>query len=203
MSTNFLFPTPVFSMDAEDALLLLIQDEIAESLPTLRAACIGNPWGDNIDTTFNFSSINNIKTSNLINFEKLIFEACELYFTDLEIPESAYKFEIVNSWLNISKEHQFQCVHQHTGNSGCSISGVYYYQADGDEGDIQFVNPTEAILMDLFPSCVIEQNITFQPKTGRLLLFPSWLKHRVNVNKTKKERISFSFNIKLTPTPTT
>jgi uncharacterized protein (TIGR02466 family) len=36
---------------------------------------------------------------------------------------------------------------------------------------------------------------SFNNVEGELLLFPSWLKHRVEANLSKKDRISISFNI--------
>ena len=39
--------------------------------------------------------------------------------------------------------------------------------------------------------------VSFQPKEGMLVLFPSYLQHSVNVNKTDEERIVISFNINL------
>ena len=35
---------------------------------------------------------------------------------------------------------------------------------------------------------------TYKPITGMLLIFPSWIKHGVTVNKSNKERIALSFN---------
>ena len=35
-----------------------------------------------------------------------------------------------------------------------------------------------------------------EPSANDLLIFPSWLKHRVSPNLTKKNRICISFNIR-------
>jgi len=40
-----------------------------------------------------------------------------------------------------------------------------------------------------------DQDFQVEPKEGRLVLFPSWLTHRVSVNRTDEERISIAFNL--------
>ena len=37
-------------------------------------------------------------------------------------------------------------------------------------------------------------NIKFKPEVGTMLLFPSYLTHRVDINKSTQNRISISFN---------
>ena len=38
---------------------------------------------------------------------------------------------------------------------------------------------------------------TFSPKPNTLLLFPPWIDHKVEINKTDEERISIAFNTML------
>ena len=56
-------------------------------------------------------------------------------------------------------------------------------------------NYTDAVLIGLREAN--SNIISFQPKEGMLVLFPSSLQHSVNANKTDEERIVISFNINL------
>lgn len=86
-------------------------------------------------------------------------------------------------------------------------SGVYYVQAPEGAGDIEFIDPrTENVMAPLKyapnrqrpASCWTK--VTFTPKAGKLLIFPSWLYHAVSPNLTSAqgdaaERIIISFNL--------
>ena len=88
--------------------------------------------------------------------------------------------------------------HQH-GNS--TISGAYYVRAPLNSGDIVFYDPRPAPVYS-HPN-VVDSNIlnaqvnSISPKEGALVLFPSYLDHSVNENKSNEERIVISFNIRI------
>ena len=41
--------------------------------------------------------------------------------------------------------------------------------------------------------------MTLDVKTGTLIMFPSWLLHSVDENRSSEERVSVAFNIMFTP----
>lgn len=75
------------------------------------------------------------------------------------------------------------------------ISGTYYPQADSSSAQLMYDNPwTSHIMHDTISSDVISHGI--QPKTGDMMLWPSWLFHRVPPQKqTEVPRIAISFNV--------
>tara|TARA_B100000123_G_scaffold239652_1_gene192433 strand:+ start:229 stop:822 length:594 start_codon:yes stop_codon:yes gene_type:complete len=109
-------------------------------------------------------------------------------------PDTDYEAVVEESWVNIDGKGSYQQAHVHPQGI---ISGIYYHQCDGDEGDVVFYNPIPYIQYGQFPenvyTCGGELPIPLQK--GKLLLFPSWLQHRTNCNQTDKERISLAFNI--------
>ena len=78
------------------------------------------------------------------------------------------------------------------------ISGVYYIDIPAnDMGDIVFHRDDDAAYY--LPPLENVNNVTmykqtYKAATGRLILFPSWVKHEVTTNYSDKNRISMSFN---------
>lgn len=102
---------------------------------------------------------------------------------------------IHNMWTTIYPEQSFIPEHTH---AGYILSGVYYAKAHEGCGDILFHDPSW-VAKTMVPS----GNSTFpitgtrekrSPTTGDLILFPSWLPHSTEPNKTNEDRIIVSFN---------
>ena len=103
---------------------------------------------------------------------------------------SCNQWNIYSSWITKFENRDYGHVHNH----GCSdISGVYYYKTNGKDGDLFFQNPNLAMGTTIYQSCMDAHR--YSPETGRLLLFPGWLKHGVHTNETDNIRYSVSFNI--------
>jgi uncharacterized protein (TIGR02466 family) len=97
-----------------------------------------------------------------------------------------------HSWINIIDNSARQDWHQH---QDATISGTYYYQTSGTDGDISFRTPNPFVELELFPlGSTVNKFYNIQPKVGKIVLFPGWLEHRVNSNPTGNTRISISFN---------
>lgn len=190
MAVEWHFPTPIFVHDFDGEQLEVIQSEIGKSLPTILEGLHNSPWGDNVSTTFERNSKNDIKDYRLDTFKSAIMSALQSYAKTIGYPETDFK--MIESWFNICKKNQFQYDHTH---STARVSGCYYVQTSGEDGRIRFANPNQIIHIGRFPADEIElEAITYAPKVGRLLLFPGWLTHRVNVNTSDSERISVAFN---------
>ena len=93
-------------------------------------------------------------------------------------------------------QNHFQFEHDHTGPfSNNVLSGIYYYKTNGSDGDLVFMSPNPFQLSGI--SSFGDSEVRFKPEEGKLLLFPPWLRHRVEINKTEHIRISIAFNLKL------
>ena len=97
-----------------------------------------------------------------------------------------------NSWANINDHLAWNMPHLH---NGCWYSGVFYIQADGDEGQLQMIETDTKVVADFPHNPRDRQNWTLRPTTGTLFLFPSALMHMVEPNSTNKDRYSISFNM--------
>lgn len=112
-----------------------------------------------------------------------------------------YQFEdcyLTDCWANVGDSGDTHRQHIHPNNF---LSGVYYAEAPVDCGDIIFDDPRPQakVIMprvkELTPYNAHEFRVS--PKPGMLLLFPSWLAHRVGINTADGRRVSISFNVML------
>ena len=105
---------------------------------------------------------------------------------------------ITSMWAIINNKGAFNERHHH-GNS--ALSAAYYVKAEESAGDIVFYDPRQANVFHHPVSKKINslnaqaQSIT--PKSGTLVLFPSYLEHKVNENLSNEDRIVISFNVSL------
>ena len=101
-------------------------------------------------------------------------------------------------WANISRPGNRHALHLHANSF---YSGVLYINAPVNCGNIGFKDPrpaSEVLRFDFNQdSMFYERTIEIEPKTGRLILFPSWLYHGTKGGSfsEEEERISLSFNI--------
>lgn len=103
---------------------------------------------------------------------------------------------MVDCWTNIQQPGSQVLLHRHPNSL---VSGAYYIEAASDAGRIIFETPLEAHRMSDFPryaqpTAFNAMNFSVEPAPGKLVLFPSWLGHRTEVNRSSSERIVISFN---------
>ena len=78
---------------------------------------------------------------------------------------------------------------------GAEISGVFYVKVpEGDSGRLVLVDPRTRVNMS--EKRLRSLNFPIDPKEGTFVLFPSWLEHYVEPNKSDGIRISMSFNLR-------
>ena len=103
---------------------------------------------------------------------------------------------ITGCWANVNPAGGFHPPHIHPNNL---ISGVYYLQTPPNADAISFHDPRpQAHLIQPMATAVVpetQSEIEIEAKPGRMLLFPSWLRHSVRPNYGNQERVSISFNV--------
>ena len=104
----------------------------------------------------------------------------------------------VVAWANVSRQGDYNKIHNHPG---CSFSGVYYVdvgQPDPEAhetGYIEFLEPRLGADMIELPGSPFGGKHKVEPENGLMLVFPAWLYHYVNPYHGPGERISIAFNI--------
>lgn len=115
-----------------------------------------------------------------------------------------HKLEIGTMWSIINRPGSYNRAHIHPGSIW---SGVYYARTPERCGNIEFTDPRTQNLMNQ-PRYVPNRkrprhcwtSVNFEPRAGKMLIFPSWLYHSVapsmaNGQGVDAERVILSFNL--------
>ena len=159
---------------------------------------LSNQWqpdNDTAKTTFNPGvSENIIAEYNLNNIGNEIIDHAETYISSVGQEIIHDSIGISSSWINTFDHDQLIGFHEH-GYQPNQISGCYYHQTSENCGDIQFKSSNPFVVS--FPHQVSKYNNihTIKVEQGTIILFPSWLMHKVLPNKSRDTRISLAFNL--------
>jgi uncharacterized protein (TIGR02466 family) len=105
------------------------------------------------------------------------------------------ELKLSSYWFSINTFGDYTSLHNHRDSI---LSGVFYIDIpDENMGNINFERSDDASYH--LPPLETYNNFTgekasYEPQTGRVLIFPSWLKHSVDGCRSKKNRIAVSFN---------
>lgn len=101
---------------------------------------------------------------------------------------------MVTSWFSLFQKHQYGQVHNH-GNA--DVSGCYYVETSGNDGDLFFEDPRLAHDTNyVFGGRYMSGRRGYKPKVGQMIMFPGYLQHGIKTNVGDADRVSLSFNIK-------
>ena len=113
---------------------------------------------------------------------------CDHYFADQPMDAS------ITYWTNINEPGSCNLFHSHY-RADADVSGVYYVQGKGT-GVIRFATNEQMNKM-IRPGQPYSNMIGHDPREGDLLMFPSYLLHDVDVNRSQRQRISIAFTKEL------
>ena len=191
---NLLFPTPVWTINLDN--YKEINDQMYNYIKS-------NQNSDEIGISKSnikgwHSKDFNLSEKDPQNFITFILPAIEKVMNDMGWDKEKQTAKISNMWAIINTGGAANLRHQH-GNS--TISGAYYVKAPNNCGDIVFYDPRPAPVFSHpnsnKPNTLNAMVNSISPVEGGLVLFPSYLEHSVNSNKSKEERIVISFNVSL------
>lgn len=104
---------------------------------------------------------------------------------------------LIDAWANINRNGDYNVVHTHPN---CMWSGVYYVQPGKPDPDVPYsgllelLDPRESANYIQIRNTVLDARTFIENKPGRMVLFPSWLKHMVHPFVGEGDRISIAFN---------
>lgn len=193
MPLRAIFPTLIYEHQGTQQEIFLVQDEIKKKLPLIEQTdTFENPvgWNDGVRTNIK-SRKNTILDFNLVHLQRYI-EKHVKHYIDQSQSWHPVPIALRHSWINKTDYDQGQDWHQHQDSF---ISGTYYYQTTGKDGAFTFMNPVPWMSQELFPfGNKAEKYCDIIPAPGKIILFPGWMSHNVEKNKTDTTRITISFN---------
>lgn len=104
---------------------------------------------------------------------------------------------ITGCWANINPPGSYHPTHNHPNNY---LSGVYYVAVPETGSHLLFQDPRPVMIIPRTAKLgrtTANAAIT-QTTPGRMVIFPSWLRHHVPSNEGTTERISIAFNLMFT-----
>jgi uncharacterized protein (TIGR02466 family) len=134
------------------------------------------------------------------DFQGVMEQHVQGFLNHFRPPEKKKKDNFrLRGWINVNRAGDSNVLHCHPG---CFLSATYYVKVPTQMkgGEIFFRDPRgpavamyETSGIDL-PWVGNGVGVPVAPGTGHLLIFPSWLEHRVERFEGEGERISIAFN---------
>ncbi len=187
-STEMFFPTLLWRFALEPALRDSVNRGIIDFLTRLDPNVTSLTPGTSRQTDANLHMIPEMAplTGEIEKAIKLVLEFLEVVYE---------RARITGCWANINAMHTSHREHVHPNNF---LSGVYYVQADAGADNFNIDDPRPQRHM-IKPRVI--QSTPFNAahfklgvKPGDMLVFPAWLPHSVDFNRSQRVRISVSFN---------
>ncbi len=103
----------------------------------------------------------------------------------------------IDAWANVNRNGDYNVVHTHPN---CMWSGVYYVDPGKPDsavpysGMLELLDPRESANYIQIQNTVLDARTFIENRPGRMILFPSWLKHMVHPFRGEGDRISIAFN---------
>jgi uncharacterized protein (TIGR02466 family) len=184
-----LFPTYVWQTQLAsrhhrlvDALIVEVLEEKRQNLPSLGP---GETWQSDqalheLEALEPLVACINAAATNVLRFLQIGYDA----------------FEITGCWANIHAVGAGHRIHSHPNNF---LSGVYYVSTRPGADTINFHDPRAQTGILRPPVMALTSantdQVVIRVGNGTLLLFPSYLQHSVDANRSNNLRISLGFNL--------
>ena len=106
----------------------------------------------------------------------------------------------ITYWIMINCPNSYNTSHTHPD---AHFSGVLWLKVPKNSGKIKFDSPVShtghveasSYLDEVKDKTAFYHSMLFTPKVGKMLSFPSALRHEVMVNESNEDRIAVSYNI--------
>lgn len=183
-----LFTTPIYQVKIDNKILHDRFIEVYDDLEAKGKFKYRADWMSHKLSDGDFQE-NLINIYQLDEFKKVIDEHLGHYLAGLEYHRPSW-WKIVECWMTAYDKGDFAHLHTHMPSD---ISGVYYVRTSGNDGRIFFMNPNQMVNTPMYRH--IGDRTFIEPEDGMLILFPAWLNHGVEPNRTDDRRLSVAFNV--------
>ena len=190
MITEYHFPTPIYIKEIPNAVELnhYLEKQILR-------------WNKEDPKGHNRTNINGWHSTTDMNKKKEYNPLMqELFAMQYEIFKKEFltlKPVLGNMWANINYPSGYNRPHLHPNSL---FSGVYWIKAPENSGNLMLYDPRPGVHTTMpdrkkgkLPSAVWRE-VHYKPRAGMIIMFPAWLWHEVQPNRSQDIRMSVSFN---------
>ena len=190
MITEYHFPTQIYIRDLPNAVQLnqYLEQQIvkwSQADPEGKKRTNVNGWHSKTD--MNKKEEYNVLTKELFAMQDEIF--AKEHLTEKPV--------LGNMWANINYPGGYNRPHLHPNSL---FSGVYWIKTPEKSGNLMLYEPRQGAQCTMpnrkegkLPP-QLWREIYYEPIAGRIIMFPAWLWHEVQPNRSKDTRLSVSFN---------
>src|SRR5229473_6722268 len=184
-----MFPTFVWKAELRPEIYQPINDQILRTLGELRAPLADLMPGESWQSDHGLHELDGFRA-----VADCIGRSAQSVLEYLKVGHGS--LEITGCWANVNAPGAGHPVHNHPNNY---LSGVYYVRTHPGANTVNFLDPRPqtAIIRPPITELTAEntEQIVVSVKDGMLLMFPAWLQHSVDPNRSDRARISIGFNI--------
>jgi uncharacterized protein (TIGR02466 family) len=133
-----------------------------------------------------------MRDNNLNFIKKRIYDMCSEYLQSQHkvVPKSIV-IQLFFSEMDVDDHHEEHC------HPNCILSGILYLKVPDNSAPIIFHDRSphrDYVYIDNIDDTVDLTKYTIPPKDGLMLIWPSWMRHQVPLNKSNS-RITCVFNV--------
>jgi uncharacterized protein (TIGR02466 family) len=184
-----IFPTPLWVVDLQPAAAAALNAKLKVEIERLIEPRPKIPAGSNWQTPQDLHT-----KPAFAEFVKLVETAARGVARFLQVDQ--YPMDITGCWANVNPPGSYHPMHHHPNNY---LSGVYYLRTHAEANTINFLDPRPqaGIIRPPVTGLTAEntEQVVVRVQDGTLLIFPAWLKHSVDPNRSAGLRISLGFNV--------
>jgi len=103
-----------------------------------------------------------------------------------------------DSWANVCRSGNYNVVHSHPN----AMWSIVYYVSSGEpdesipySGLLELLDPREATTYIQVPNTILDARMFVHNRPGRMVIFPSWMKHMVHPFVGSGVRVSIACNV--------
>jgi len=188
-----LFPTLIYRAEVPDSGRLNLELEDA-ALSLSQHDTKGRKWCEKHGYAgyTSYASIDNLsqRSKSFARLEKIIHAHAAGFAKSLQWNLRGGKPICDSMWINVLPQGGSHTSHIHTN---AVLSGTYYVTAPEGASPIVFEDPRHPMMMaaPLRKTSIYESRT---PRAGTLMMWESWLRHEVPMNRAREDRVSISFN---------
>lgn len=184
-----LFPTPLWVVDLPPSDAVAFNAKLKAEIESIISPRPKVPSGSNWQTPQDLHT-----RPGFADFTKLVETVAASVSQYLQV--ESFPMMITGCWANINPTGSYHPTHNHPNNY---LSGVYYVAVPPTGSHLVFQDPRPVMIMPRTKLGRVTANAAVaQAQPGRMVLFPSWLRHHVPSNEGTTDRISIAFNLMFT-----